>query len=54
MEFIPQMDYDAVEMVLSELNEYTLPQKDEEFIKELTKLLNNFDWDGMEAMLSEH
>ena len=53
-EFVPQMDYDAVEMVLSELNEYTLPQKDEEFIKKLTKLLNNFDWDGMEAMLSEH
>ncbi len=52
-EFAPQMDYDAVEMVLSELNEYTLPPKDRDFIKVLEKLHRNFDWDGIESMLSE-
>ena len=50
-EFVPQMDYEAVEMVLSELNEYTLPPDDEKKVKNLEKLLRNFDWDNIEAML---
>ena len=32
-EFAPQMDYDAVEMVLGELNEYALPPEDEKKVK---------------------
>ncbi len=51
-EFVPEMDYDAVERVLSELNEYTLPLKDRQKVKELEKLLRCFDWDAMESMLS--
>ncbi|MCR4656857.1 MAG: response regulator [Lachnospiraceae bacterium] len=50
-EVIPQMDYDAVEMILSELDGYALPKEDEHRIKELTKMLRVFDWDGMEAVM---
>lgn len=50
-EFAPQMDYEAVEMVLSELNEYALPPEDEKKLKKLEKLLRNFEWDNIEAMV---
>jgi HPt (histidine-containing phosphotransfer) domain-containing protein len=50
-EFAPQMDYEAVEMVLSELNEYSMPADDEKKVKYLEKLLRNFDWDGIEALV---
>ncbi|MBE5827331.1 MAG: response regulator [Butyrivibrio sp.] len=50
-EFVPQMDYDAVEMVLSELKEYRLPPEDDKKIKEIERLLKNIDWDGIEALL---
>jgi len=45
------MDYEAVEMVLSELNEYKLPPEDEKKVKNLEKLLRNFDWGNIEAMV---
>ncbi|WP_196811861.1 Hpt domain-containing protein [Butyrivibrio sp. VCB2001] len=50
-EFAPQMDYEAVEMVLSELNEYKLPPEDEKKVKNLEKLLRNFDWGNIEAVV---
>ncbi len=49
---IPQMDYDSVEMILEQLGEYRLPREDAERIKELSKMLKVFDWDGMEALIS--
>lgn len=49
---IPQMDYDAVEMILNQLNEYKLPKDDKEKIAELAKKLKVFDWEGMEALIS--
>ncbi|MCR5094645.1 MAG: response regulator [Lachnospiraceae bacterium] len=52
-EVIPQMDYDSVEMILSELNEYALPPEDERRVKALTKMLSEFDWDGMEALIGQ-
>jgi CheY-like chemotaxis protein len=48
---IPQMDYDAVEMILGQLKEYNLPKEDKEKVAELSKLLKVFDWDGMEALI---
>ncbi len=48
---IPQMDYDAVEMILEELNEYALPEEDDHKMKELAKMLRVFDWDGMEKLI---
>ena len=44
---IPQMDYDAVEMILEQLKAYRLPQEEELLIRELEKMLKSFDWDGM-------
>ena len=50
---IPQMDYDSVETIIDNLNEYSLPSDKDEQIKELTKLLRNFDWDGMESWMEK-
>ncbi|MCR4955399.1 MAG: response regulator [Lachnospiraceae bacterium] len=50
-EVIPQMDYDAVEMIINELKEYKLSEKDEEKIAKLGKLLKTFDWDAMENVI---
>ena len=50
-EVIPQMDYDAVEMVLEQLDGYRLPKEDAEFFARLRKLLTKFDWDGMETLI---
>ena len=49
---IPQMDYDSVEMILEQLGEYKLPEEDALKMKELSKMLKMFDWDGMEALIS--
>ncbi len=50
-DMIPQMDYDAVEMILEQLHEYALPPEDDIKIKELEKMLKMFDWDGMESLI---
>ncbi len=50
-EFAPQMDYDAVEMVIEELKEYKIPEGDKQKVDKLEKLLKAFDWDGIQEML---
>ena len=50
-EVIPQMDYDAVEMILGDLEAYRLPDAEAARITELKKLLKILDWDGMEKWL---
>ena len=50
-EVIPQMDYDAVEMILGQLKEYRLPDEDKQKVEKLEKLLKLFDWDSMEELL---
>ena len=50
-ELIPQMDYDAVEMILDQLKEYQLPKEDAEKMVEIEKLLKQLKWDEMEALL---
>lgn len=52
-EMIPQMDYDAVEMILEQLKEYKLPAEDAEIISKLEKQLRSFDWDKMEVLIKE-
>ncbi|MCR5685795.1 MAG: response regulator [Lachnospiraceae bacterium] len=52
-EMIPQMDYDAVEVILDQLAEYRLPPEDEGIMKELRHKLKLFDWDGMEALAEQ-
>ena len=50
-EVIPQMDYDAVEMILDQLKEYRLPEEDERKFKEISRLLKVFDWTSMEKII---
>ncbi len=50
---IPQMDYDAVEMILGQLKEYKLPKEDKDKMTELSKMLKVFDWEGMEALINQ-
>ena len=48
---IPQMDYDAVEMILEQLAEYKLPKEDSDKMDSLRRMLKAFDWDGMEELI---
>ncbi len=50
---ISQMDYDAVEMILKDLDEYKLPDEDAKRIDALRKCLKNVDWEGMEELFDE-
>ena len=50
-EVVPQMDYDAVEMIISGVREYRLPDPDNNEFVELEKCLKALDWDGMEKLL---
>ena len=52
-EVIPMMDYDAVEMILTQLDTYRLKKEDREHVRELEKLLKRFDWDAMEQEIGE-
>ena len=50
-ESISMMDYDAVETVLGSLKEYALNESDGVLVKQLSKLLNNMQWDEMEKVM---
>ena len=50
-EIIPQMDYDAAEMVIDQLESYLLDEEREALCKSLRKCLTNVDWEGMEVLL---
>ena len=50
---IPQMDYDAVEMILDQLKGCRLPAEDESLVNEMQKALKNFEWDGLEALIQK-
>ena len=50
-ELAPQMDYDAIEMVLEQVHEYRLPDEKAKLIGEIEKALKTFDWDRMEELL---
>ena len=50
-EVIPQMDYEAVEMIVKQVEGYRLPDKDKEFFERLDALLKKVDWDKMEELI---
>ena len=50
-EVIPQMDYEAVEMIVKQVEGYRLPAEDKEFFDKLDTLLKKVDWDGMEELI---
>ncbi|MBP3278321.1 MAG: Hpt domain-containing protein [Butyrivibrio sp.] len=49
--FAPQMDVDAIRMILDELGTYELLASDEEKIETINRKLLQFDWDGIEKLL---
>lgn len=49
-EVVPQMDYDAVEMILDQLKQYKLPDEDSEKMKKIAALLKALDWDAIEKI----
>ncbi|WP_197027042.1 response regulator [Butyrivibrio sp. MC2021] len=51
-EFIPKMDYDAIEMIMEDIKMYKLPEKDKEYFDKLEKLLKEVNWDEMEEMIN--
>ena len=50
-EIVPQMDYDAAEMVLDQLDGYILDDERAALCEKLRTCLNNIDWSGMEELL---
>ncbi len=50
-ELIPQMDYDGIEMVVNQLKDYKLPDKDAQVMAGLEKAMKMFDWDEMEKLI---
>ncbi len=52
-EVCPSMDYDAVEMILEELDKYKLPTQTQKRVAEITKQLRRMDWDKIEILLAE-
>ncbi len=52
-EFVPQMDYDSAEMVLSEVLGRKMKPDAKEFFTKMELLLKKLDWDEMEKMLRD-
>ena len=50
LEVIPQMDYDAVMMILDQLKEYSLQDEDARVMKKIEELVKTFDWDALEEV----
>ena len=50
-EVVPQMDYDAVEMIIENLKQYRLPKEDADRIASIEKMMKTLDWDSMEQLL---
>lgn len=51
-ELVPQMDYDAIEMIMEQIHEYKLEEKDAKAFADIEKALKTFDWDKMEELLN--
>ena len=52
-EMIPQMDYDAVEMILTQVREYTIPECEEKLITALEENLKRVNWEQMEKLIAQ-
>ena len=52
-EVASQMDYDTAEMIIQEVKGYQLGEKDKVVFNEMSKLLKQLDWDGIEKLINE-
>ncbi len=48
---VDQMDLDAIEMIVSELDNYKLPIEDAKRIEDLKGYMKKIDWDGIESVI---
>ena len=48
---VEQMDLDAVEMIVDELDAYKLPDEDAKRLNELKSCIKKIDWDGIEKVI---
>ncbi len=52
-ELVDQMDYDGVNMVLDQLNDYYIPERHRLIFEKIAMAVRMFDWDKMDAALME-
>ncbi len=52
-EVVPQMDYDAVNCVLEQLEDYKLPEEDTANMTRVKELLKVFDWTSLEELIDK-
>ncbi|MCR4782107.1 MAG: response regulator [Lachnospiraceae bacterium] len=50
-ELVPEMDYDSLEMIFKQLDEYVIPDSEKDLLYKLRKAFKRFDWDEMEELL---
>jgi HPt (histidine-containing phosphotransfer) domain-containing protein len=50
---IAMEDFDAVELILKEVMNYSLPESDRDVMNRLDTLLKNMDWDEMAKLISK-
>ena len=53
-ELVPSMDYDSIEMILSDIGSYSLGSEEKALYDKLLKALRTFDWDLMEELLNDN
>ena len=52
-EVIPEMDYDSAEMIIEQVLEFKLPEKDAEVFGKLKTYLKALNWDEMEKLIQD-
>jgi len=52
-EVVPEMDYDAAEMIIDQVLTYKLPEDDEKIFGQLKTYLKALNWDGMEKLIQD-
>ena len=50
-EVVPEMDYDAAEMIIEQVLTYKLPEDDEKIFGQLKTYLKALNWDEMEKLI---
>ena len=49
--FAKEMDYDAIDVLIRKLKEYTMPSEDQKIISDIEKALKLFDWKRIEELV---
>jgi len=52
-ELVPRMDYESIEMIMNQVDEFKVADKYAGLFKDLRKALKTFNWDKMEELLKD-